>query len=335
MIARLYIQLPFSFFCPEGDIISPIIYHKNGYKICLFPPQKTNQPTIENDSYEVIVNKMHSFRSDFLKIDFIKEIFNRQIEKECDPPIEFIEQTVNSFILKYRFVSKGVQINTIRLSQSSWKIQYLNDDETELTEGEGLVRGRFGKNLHYTINSLTSNIWNNIRSLSVDFLPPEWDNLYLNALKALPDIGVAIVLTSISLEIFISSILDKLAQNPTIPSDLWYWVNNRGIGKAPTSEEQYDNLLHILLGASLKEEPILWQAFLKIKKARNSFVHEGIAKIENKPLVIDEAIKLIHQSSEIINFIKTKLPDNLQWLEFQNVATIEIRGKLNVMKKET
>ena len=132
----------------------------------------------------------------------------------------------------------------------------------------------------------------------------------MHAYRALPSIGSAIVLAFTAVEVYIEQALDDLAADKLAP-ELWKWIKNRNnnIDKCPNTEEQLDFLLKILGGKSLKFYPQLWQRFVELRKARNSFVHEGCAiRLEDKkPLSKEEAQKLITAAWEIINFIRMEI----------------------------
>lgn len=327
MLARLYVSLPFSLVLPDGENYLIYLYEDSGYEIRLFPPVKSENPSPDFvDGEKLTINDKPAFRANTLRFDFVKETFDRRSGIECDPPYELINRTINFFIRKLRFVVRGFPIKEIDFPRVSWRLQYFNDDETEVEKEEGMVKGRGGIAFQFGIIPLSPEIWNNIHSLPSDYVPPKWDSLYLDALAELPDIGPAIVLAETSLEVFIAYLLDMLAKKTTIPTKLWHWINNRSDWlKDPSTAEQYDDLLQILLGISLKvDNPTLWQAFKNIKNARNSFVHEGIAKIGKKPITNDEGKRLVHSAAEIINFIKTKLPNELRWPEFEHNTSVSM-----------
>jgi len=64
--------------------------------------------------------------------------------------------------------------------------------------------------------------------------------------------------------------------------------------------------------------------------ARNSFVHEGVARIgkRNAPLTSDGANRLVQDSSDIIRFIKEKLPEELQWPVYNYSFQIDIGKRI-------
>jgi hypothetical protein len=90
----------------------------------------------------------------------------------------------------------------------------------------------------------------------------------------LPEVGPALVLAVTALETLISATLNQLASSANLPSGLWEWINNRGdYRKEPSVEEQFDVLLRVLAGKSLRNQSDLWRGFKDLKEARNSFVH--------------------------------------------------------------
>jgi hypothetical protein len=329
MIVRLDLLLPFVITIPEGETFPIYEYNDEGYNIRIFPPTKTDVPVLQDNADELSINGKPAYQANGLRIYFKKDSFDRKTEVECDPSYELIIRTVNSFLLKLRFVTRGNKIHPINLHQTSWHLRYLNDDESELEKAEGLVRGRGGKYFTFSWTALNSNIWEDIFKLPLDYIAPHWDNLLLDASEALPQIGPSIVLATTALEVFISHILNELSKNSSIPKDLWNWINKRDWRlHEPTVEEQFDDLLKILLGISLKENIDLWEAFKNLKDARNSFVHEGIAKIGQNPISEEETRRLVGKANEIVKFIKNKLPKELQWPEYKHSIQVEAKKKI-------
>jgi len=328
MLSRLHVILPFSLTVPEGETYPIYSYVDEGYEIRIYPPAKSDQPTPGIDVDELFIDEKPGFQANALRIDFVKDSFDRQVGIECDPSYDLIQRTVNFFLRRLRFVVRGFQISLLNFPQLSWHIRYLDDDETELPTTEGLVRGRGARAFNLSWIALTRQVWDDIHALPVDYAPPEWDSLFLDALAALPNVGPSIVLAATSLDVFISYILDALAQKSVIPQHQRHWINNREWLREPALEEQFDDLLKILSGSSLKENQTLWEAFKNLKTARNSFVHEGLAQIGKKPVTEAEARKLVHQTAEIVKFIKTKMPDEMRWPEYQHTINIQIGKKL-------
>lgn len=99
------------------------------------------------------------------------------------------------------------------------------------------------------------------------------------------------------------------------PPPLWDWISNREgrILQQPSVEEQFDVLLKEFCGHSLKEEAGLWEAFKNIKNARNTFVHEGTAKIGQSIVTADNAAALIPRINDIISKVREWIPENLIW----------------------
>ena len=84
------------------------------------------------------------------------------------------------------------------------------------------------------------------------------------------------MLAATSLEVVVSTILDRLAVESTIPTNLWQWLDARGDWlRTPSIEEQFDVLLHLFTSRSLKENPQLWEAFKNLRWQETPFVHDG------------------------------------------------------------
>jgi hypothetical protein len=141
MIARFYALLPYFLTIPEGERFTIYSYTDNGYEVRVYPPLKTDNPAQPDNVEDIQINGLPAFRANTLRIDFVKDSFDRRQGIECDPPYEFIRRTVNSLLSRLRFVTRGFQVKPLDFLQASHQIRYLNDDETELPSEEGLVSG--------------------------------------------------------------------------------------------------------------------------------------------------------------------------------------------------
>jgi hypothetical protein len=255
-------------------------------------------------------------------MEFRKDAFNRLRDGPLDPPEAVITRAVDSFLTRLGYVTQSdLAVNWLL---STRQLHYLNDDGTEVPQDAELRSqpGGIGRGFRVPL-TLNEQIWHDVHSLPRDFAPPPWHDLLVDAKlpsRAGPHaVGTAIVLAVTSLEVFIAEILNKLAAKSQLSPDLWAWLNDRDGNwlKEPALEEQFDTLLKHFTSHSLKEDQGLWQAFKNLKNARNSFVHEGSAKIAGKPVSPADAPKLVDSACEIISWVRNVLPEDLKWPEFE------------------
>lgn len=329
MLARLFVLLPFHLTTPEGEQFPIFEYEDSGYKVRVFPPMRSERAPAIDGTEQWKIDGVPAFQADVLRIDFAKESFERGIGSPCDPPYAVINRAVNSFLLRLRYVARAPRVRLLDFPSVTWKLQYLNDDETEFEKDEKFVRGRGSLQFSLSFIVLNKAVWGDIHGLPPDYEPPPWESLLLDANAELPSIGPSIVLAATALEVFISQVLDQLATVKNVPMELWKWINQRGDWlREPTVEEQYDALLKFFTGHSLKEEQKLWESFRNLKTARNSFVHEGVAKVGGSPLNTEMTKNLIASASEIIQKVREWLPQELHWPEFRRMIKFEVTKQL-------
>jgi hypothetical protein len=165
-----------------------------------------------------------------------------------------------------------------------------------------------------SLNILDKAQWELAVKSTVETDIPIYVPLVLDADAALPDIGTAITLASTALETLIEIHLRRLATARCTPPELWLWITHRDFYlKEPSMTEQFDTLLKIFSGKSLKDQPQLWTAFKNLNQARNSFVHGGRAEIGNMPVTIDVAMKLLESTKEIIKWMEQLAPEGDRW----------------------
>jgi hypothetical protein len=298
-------------------------------------PERSERADSHNDVKKITINENNAHNADALRIDFQKEEFERKIEQKdfkYDPPIELIKEITNDFLNRLRYVTGASIIKPLEFPHVSWNIRYLNDDGSELQEQEGYYRCTFGRKFQYSFIAVNKEVWDSVHSIA-PFQPlPVWKNLLLDAEGMLPEVGPAIILTFTALEVFISKILDELVSTGKIDNKLWEWINNRGPLKDPSIEEKYDSLSRYLIGKSIKENNDIWEAFKHLRKARNSFAHDGISKVGDTEVTPGKAREFIVKAKEIINYIKNEIPKELHWPEFKHEIRITFAQQL--MKSE-
>jgi len=324
MLARVSVQLPFALSIPEGQTLISHAYEEDGCIIRIYPPVESDTSRLLADTQKIRINDVAAIQADVLRIDFQKAAFQRPAGSGAlEPAADMVLRVTNSFLSRVRHVAHSPWVRPLdRLL--AWWIVYMNDDQTALEHDDRFTRecGRFDVAMKIEVTPLNTLIWEDVHRLPPDYDPPPWDDLLLDAFAELPRVGPSVVLAATALEVYISAVLNGLARLNSTPPDLWKWINDRRA--EPTVEEQYDSLLHILAGHSLKSEKRLWQCFMNLKAARNKFVHEGIAQIHGMPVSSDEAKKLIASASEIITKVRGWLPRELHWPVFNHQTPIEL-----------
>jgi hypothetical protein len=315
MLARLYILLPYTLTVPEGEEF-PIYEMVDGeYRIRLLPPLRDPAALHGRRPEGLTMNGKPAFEANVMRIDFRKEEFNRKAADPIDPPEDIIRRAVSEFHARLRFTTRAAHAQPVSFPWSQWRLEYTNDDGSALEPLEGCARARGSIQVQWSFVGLSRQVWDAIFDLPPEFEVPVWDGLRLDAQAALPNVGTAVVLAATSLEVFISVLLDQLASSQNLDQTLWKWIKERD-GKylqQLSVEEQFDVLLKYLAGHSLKEESLLWEAFKNLKSARNTFVHEGVARVGNSPLTKERATALIGKVDEIVAKVREWIPEHVRW----------------------
>jgi len=320
VIARVFVQLPCSLAVPDRQEYPVAEYEDRGYRISIFPPGRGDRSAQSPDLEYIKVEGREAFEADVFRIDFQKDTFDRAEHAPLDPPELLVQEVVNSFLVRLRHVSNAAHVRPLSFPLGTWRVEYLNDDETKPEKQEGLVSGRGCVHCCVRCVGLSRDIWDRVHALPPDYQPPLWDSLLLDASEELPNVGATMVLACTALEVFISRILHNLAPSTVTPLELWKWINHRGDWrKEPSVGEQYDALLSTLAGHSLKEDNALWEAFKSIKKARDSFVHEGVTTVG-----ADCAPALLISAAAIIARVRAWLPEQMRWPEVRARCMIEV-----------
>ncbi len=326
MIAKLLIQTPFLLHVPNGMNFTDYELIVDGCKVRFFPPGVIGELSPGSERSKLKIDDGMAFAANCIRIEFSKPEFDRSPQTRCDPPFELINDILESYLNRLRYVTKAPDIRSLKLPEISWQLEYLDDHGNQLERCEGLVRGRGGLSYSFSYVAFTNRMWDDLHALPTDYRVPPWEPLLLDAaLRGIPT-GSAVVLAATALEVFAGTILERLAARSTVPGEFWNWVNNRPDRRTePSVEEQFDTLIRILCGHSLKEDAKLWESFQNLKSARNNFVHEGMVALgKNKiPLGAAEARQLVVSAREIIARIREWLPQEIRWCQFDHKVRIE------------
>jgi hypothetical protein len=328
MLARLFVQMPYTMTLVEGEQFPVYEGIEGEYTVRFLPPIRSADLQSPNAPSDLTLDGKPAFEANVMRIDFYKDQFTRKSGGPMDPPQELIAKVVDWFHSRLRFVTRATHARAPSFPLNQWRLEYTNDDGSPLEKVEGLARAWGALAFQWSFIGVSKETWQHIFSLPNDFEIPVWDELRLDAQAALPAVGTSVVLGASALEVFVSVILDSLAAKNGFPPELWKWINERGEKRGnplrqPSVDEQFDALLKHFVGHSLKDEPALWEAFRNLKTARNSFVHDGVAKVGGTPVDNGQAIALLGKVNEIIEKVRTWLPDELKW--HQPAVSVEFK----------
>lgn len=328
MIARATILLPFELFIREGDDLQVLTWAAHGYEIRFYTPfEFIDRPKVTDSALAPVVSLKHAQPAQFsdnaildgrrvaqvnvLRLDFIKPEFDRsRSNTSSDPSAEVIFESANAVLAKIRVYSRAFQINPLVPARDPWQITYLTDDGREVENEEGKKRIHVQLGVGLSFPPLTPEVLSLVAGPQTGE-PYLWDQLLLDANVLLPNVGAAIVMASAALESFIAWALDILHQERELPAGLWTWIRNRDhFTKEPSVSEKFDILLRAFTGHSLKDQPVLWQAFRELRSARNTLVHEGAAVIGTTIVDATKTRQLIIGAENIIKWVEQLLPES-------------------------
>ncbi len=389
MLARFRVLLPYAFSIPYHDYskLKPLVFMHGEYAVTAYPPVQGNvdssvsditsavplmdaisnlgEASILKPTSAVKINGHDIIKANLLQIDLLAgRDFKRgwgtsaKRSPEFDPPDELLFQLVNNIIGRLRTVGRLSSIRFVTPENAAgWKVEYLADDGQPLPKDETLFRARTMPKLTWQVSGITAGVWEQAVGQPSDFSPPIWDMLLLDARAQLPDVNTSVVLANAALETFINISLDILAEGSPVAPETWEWLTTRGDDwrKQPSTYENYDQVLFLLTGRSLrKEKTDLWTAFTKLKDARNSIVHRGRAVVrtgskKEREVSPGMAKKFVIDAGQIISWVETILPEERRRKYFtgnilysfdrqatgpdnSNTALMAIKGNLDGMR---
>lgn len=362
MIARLKVLLPYYFSIPYQANLLPYEFDYDEYKVKAYPPKQANldysalsihseEPAISAvdklDEKQIVsannaikINGHETINANLFQLDILaKRDFNREKNSsECDPPIEMLMNLVDVHLGKLRTIGGLSHLRYVGKRDIAWKIEYLADDGTLLDKSDTERRKFFQSKIEFKVTPISEATWHKACSLPLDYKPPLWDSLLLDSFDLFPEVNASIVLANAALETCINHSLGVLAKNSSLSEESWNWIKrDDNFAKQPSIKEKFDQMLLLVCGRSLmKEESKLWQAFVDLRGARNSMVHQGKAYIKrgkkDVEVTPDLAFEMISNAGAIIEWIENLLPS-----EFKEPAPIitNVRLSKNMASEDT
>lgn len=333
LIASYKLLLPYIFHVLKPEELTPHHTTVERYDVILHPPYQAKvevasfrgqkqvaysllpaNPQVLTDT--VKVNDQDTVEANLLKIDFKAPDFDRRRGQEgSDPPTPLVFSVANRWLAVLRTVLQSPHVRPINEAEWFWRLDYLTDTGDDLPASAELFKMTTSMRFAPRFNVVDKQHWERAIGLTFEADIPIYIPLILDAEAALPDVGAAITLASTALETLVENHLGRLAVAKCAPPELWPWITRRGFFlKEPSTEEQFDGLLKIFTGKSLKDEKNLWEAFKNLKEARNSFVHKGRADIGDKPVTSDVASRLVATTKDIIRWTEKLVPEEDRWL---------------------
>jgi len=269
----------------------------------------------------VLIDGVQTIPADLLQIDYQRAEFDRHkftegplgtdprelIRSHVDPRLDGVLRTANSWLTRLRVVSRAGPYRAVDLETTYILISYLNDDGSDLTQAPDLYRRIGWTPRKWTTLAMDSRVWDAAASLGWEFKPLSAQLLLLDAFALLPDVGPALTLANIALEVRIAQVLDESVPSSGVGPALWSWINDRQrYWQNPSVNDQFDALLRALSSRSLRDEKQLWTGFKQLRQARNTFVHSGEARLGKNlgtPVTPAKAAHLLETAMKILGWL--------------------------------
>lgn len=336
MIARFHIFLPFDLFITDEEQVGVHgeISDSAGSKARLMIPAAwgyAERPDPTGTIHELTVDWLSKIkdpvfsesssydnhpvaRVNILVFEFTADDFDRAQDnlQRSSPFVESAFEVANHFLARLRVYARLPQIRTLMPYNDPWQVAFLSDGRELLPPEDGKRRMVRSGQVTVGVPAFKAEAIKTVSEKWTASEPYVWDQLLLDAHSLWPNIGSSIVIAFAALETFIAWALEILqSMNHTFPDEGWKWIMKRGNWlKDPSVEEQYDTLLLLLATKSLKGDQGLWTTFKELKDARNSLVHEGLAKLRSgTPIDAQKAKTLIDGAAKIIEWIEELLPE--------------------------
>lgn len=326
MIARVAVHIPESLWLQESAQFKPFVAEYNSERVMVYPPLQCPfevRPDEDgnfnvNDVYCMLtpvqrervypfvrMNGEYVKHANLLQLDFIRADFNRNAGGEQDPRRDLIEAVVTNIVARLRYTIGAPTFREFKLLDTFWTVRYLDNEGLDLPEEKGRVRGRVNTPFRFRFTGLDLHSWEATQSLSVDFQPQLWERLFLDAQFLLPEVGPALTLAIAAIETAADAMIHDRLRGYLKKADALITKNRLG--------QRLDHVAKQLTGVSLKDEPnALWDAFDRLRRARNAAAHEGVPVIDGAVVDDQVALKMILAIRPVLDWIETRMSPDLR-----------------------
>jgi hypothetical protein len=352
--ALVQVALPYELLIVPGEQLEPLQYEGDAtiegldeFQVLVGPPYRSRlseretegivfdadlfnpvepQPVDEN----VTVKGVAAVRCDAILVQIVAEDFDRRQETAqalVDSLLVVVCNAINGLLQRLRVLARATHMKPVTPDGLVFRVVVLDDSGALVDSEEGKWRQLNTSRFKFSYTAVTRAIWDELVELG-EYETPPWDELLLDATDPDVELGPSLLLASTAVETRVAKALDALAEG-TLDRELWSWINDRDddYTKTPSVSEQLDLLLKNLGGRSLKDDPALWQAWVQLRQARNSFVHEGRALLGKKtrtrtPVTRQKGRELVVKAGEIIDFIEALLPEDKRRPQLKNPVEV-------------
>ena len=343
MLARLRILLPFELAVPTDVRLKTYELATDDHRLRLHAPYRAKlrhdllqlgrqhsiapreafQPADDATTEDITIGGKPTELANTLVVDIFDADFLDRAEGAGEREVELGFAAANAFLSAVRTLARAPHVRQVQPQTTVWHLDYLDDDIGRLESEEGLVQGRGGVSTHLQLFTVQAELWEAAVELaSGGFEPSPWDTLLLDAVDLVPQGGPALALAYTAIETRAFTAADLLAAESSVGQQLWSWARERSEDyskDSPSVGEVLDPVLQALGGKSLKDDdPDLWKSFTELRRARNSFIHEGTPRISKRKrertdrrqeVDRDKTAELVGQASSVVRWIESLLPE--------------------------
>jgi hypothetical protein len=344
MLARLSVLIKAPFYAPVGSDLQAVQLDRPGEIIRVHPPTQSRflagggsdfatdmlspapNPTSTNT---VRINGSDTYPCDLVRVDQRADQFDRSTGDVVgrNQLIEVGFSVLNQWLTAFRVLFGAAQFKPVGPFWNSWRLDYLADDGQPLEQEPGLIRALQGIRVEVpAVATLVEDAWQALLALGPNYTPLRWDELLVDATELLPAVGPPVLLAYTAIEIRIADAAAVVARENGVREDLWRWLaQKRPYLVQPTTEEMAKDVFRMLTGRSLADEPDLWGTVVALRKARNSFAHEGVAlELDGRALTPERAASLVAGARPVLDWIESQLPESQRRRHIEVQTQIEV-----------
>lgn len=320
MLARIAVHLPESLWLRQSAALQSFTVHFRGEQILVHPPRQSLFEVRPDDHGNFNVNEIYQMltpvseervypfvrmdgefvkHANLLLLDFVRSEFNRAAGHAPDPASEVIEAAVGNIVARLRYTIGAPPFREFRLMETFWTVRYFDDTGDELPEVKGLVRGRVNAPFRFRFTGLDASSWSAVQNLSFDFQPHIWERLYLDAQFLLPEVGPALTLAISAIETAANQMIHDLL--PGKAEEAERLISAKKLG------QRLDSVAKKLVGISLKEDGVLWEAFHRLRRARNAAAHEGTPLVDGTVVTDQVAQTMILAIRPVLDWLEARM----------------------------
>lgn len=316
MIAVFWLELPFYFLIRATEELQQFKYPHENYDVRFLGLQTS--AALTESGLKASIGGAEAHCVDRLVIGFMAENFEPNfsenlMERRVDPPIEEVFRAANRFLHQLRARLRSAYMERVTPHNTPWQLEYYDNAMTPIAQERGWPKVAAGtpEDDWRMATVLSSEDW--LAAATPKGRGPllQWEMFLLEARRNLYSPVYAVVLADAAMELLANGAVRIIAQvtKQDVPTRT---MQNGDVVEEKRPQKLFHTGLKKLVGISMRDNNVLWDAMVDVSQLRNDILHDGRFKAGETRATPENLDRLIRNLWQVVEIVAKYLPKELQ-----------------------